>query len=208
MQVGRTAGTVNATGVEFDVDEVHVLTLRDGKVVRFAATIDTPAMLDALGQSGGVAHGDGPRFRHLDELSWQECRKQQHGDHTASVWEKWLEFSPRYLSLYARWDPGMIVQPHGHNSDHLVFVHRRRHARAATCTARPGTHIALDHGDTFGPFVAGPDGVVLFEVMMGDPTLVPGRRSRLRGSSSRTRNVQQLPNPPIDLPEFVEDARN
>ena len=44
--------------------------------------------------------GDGPRFRHLDELTWQECRKQQHGDHTASVWEKWLEFSPRYLSLY------------------------------------------------------------------------------------------------------------
>src|SRR4029077_19917706 len=50
VQVGRTAGTVNATGAEFDVDEVHVLTLRDGKVVRFAATIDTPAMLDALGQ--------------------------------------------------------------------------------------------------------------------------------------------------------------
>ena len=50
VQVGRTAGTVNATGAEFDVDEVHVLTLRDGKVVRFAATIDTPAMLEALGQ--------------------------------------------------------------------------------------------------------------------------------------------------------------
>ena len=50
VQVGRTAGTVNATGAEFDVDEVHVLTLRDGKVVRFAATIDTPAMLDALRQ--------------------------------------------------------------------------------------------------------------------------------------------------------------
>ncbi len=50
VQVGRTAGTVNATGVEFDVDEVHVLTLRKSRVVRFAATIDTPAMLAALGQ--------------------------------------------------------------------------------------------------------------------------------------------------------------
>jgi ketosteroid isomerase-like protein len=50
VQVGRTAGTVNATGTAFDVDEVHVLTLRDGKVIRFQATIDTPAMLDALGQ--------------------------------------------------------------------------------------------------------------------------------------------------------------
>ena len=36
-----------------------------------------------------------------------------------------------------------------------------------------GTHIALDQGDTFGPFVAGPDGVVLFEVMMGDPRSFP-----------------------------------
>jgi ketosteroid isomerase-like protein len=50
VQVGRTAGTVNGSGVEFDVDEVHVLTLRNGKIVRFAATIDTPAMLDALGK--------------------------------------------------------------------------------------------------------------------------------------------------------------
>ena len=36
-----------------------------------------------------------------------------------------------------------------------------------------GTHIALDQGDTFGPFVAGPDGVELFEVMMGDPRSFP-----------------------------------
>ncbi len=32
--------------------------------------------------------------RHLDDLPWQEVRRQQHGDHTASVREKWLDFSP------------------------------------------------------------------------------------------------------------------
>jgi ketosteroid isomerase-like protein len=48
VQVGRTAGTVNATGAPFDVDEVHVFTVRDGQVVRFEARIDTPAMLQAL----------------------------------------------------------------------------------------------------------------------------------------------------------------
>ncbi len=148
----------------------------------------------------------GPRFTHLDDDTWQECRRQQHGDHTASVWERWLEFSPRYLSLYARWDPGMIVQPHGHNSNHVLFVL----AGDMTCGAvhcPKGTHIALDQGDTFGPFVAGPDGVELFEVMMGDPRSFA---ADLEGYEQflADRNVQQLPNPPIELPEHLVDTRN
>jgi ketosteroid isomerase-like protein len=48
VEVGRTRGTVNATGVEFDVAEVHIWELRDGKAVSFHAYIDTPAMLAAL----------------------------------------------------------------------------------------------------------------------------------------------------------------
>lgn len=48
VQVGRTAGTVKATDSAFDIHEVHILTIRDNKVVRFEAHIDTPAMLAAL----------------------------------------------------------------------------------------------------------------------------------------------------------------
>jgi uncharacterized protein len=48
VQTGRTRGTVRANGASFDVAEVHVWELRDGKVVGFQAYIDTPAMLDAL----------------------------------------------------------------------------------------------------------------------------------------------------------------
>ena len=148
--------------------------------------------------------GDGPRFRHLDDLTWQECRKQQHGDHTASVWEKWLEFSPRYLSLYARWDPGMIVRPHGHNSDHLVFViEGDMWCGEVHCPA--GTHIALDQGDTFGPFVAGPDGVVLFEVMMGDPTSFPADEA---GYAAVPRGTERAAAPePADRPARVRRGR-
>ena len=51
---------------------------------------------------------DSPRIVHLDDLQYQEVRRQRHGDHDASVREKWLDFSPAYLSLYAKWDPGMI----------------------------------------------------------------------------------------------------
>ena len=99
----------------------------------------------------------GPRIRHLDDFPWQEVRRQQHGERIVSVREKWLDFSPRFLSLYARWDPGMIVQAHGHNSDHVVFV-LEGEIRCGDVRCPAGTHIALDQGDTFGPFVAGPEG--------------------------------------------------
>ena len=89
------------------------------------------------------------------------CRggsRQQHGPdpaRTASVHERWLDTEGRFLSLHARWDPGMMVQPHGHNSDHVVLVLEG----SMTCGGVEcglGTHIALDQGDDFGPFVAGP----------------------------------------------------
>jgi ketosteroid isomerase-like protein len=51
VQVGHTRGTVNATGVEFDITEVHRWTIRDGKAVRAHMSIDTPAMLAVLGQA-------------------------------------------------------------------------------------------------------------------------------------------------------------
>jgi hypothetical protein len=147
-----------------------------------------------------------PRFAHLDDCSWHEVRRQQHGDRTASVYEKWLDFSERYLSLYARWDPGMIVQPHGHNSDHVVFVlEGEMTCGDVTCPA--GTHIALDQGDTFGPFIAGPDGVVLFEVMMGDPRSFPADQEAY-AELLATQGVTLLPNPPIELPHGLEDQRN
>jgi uncharacterized protein len=53
VQAGRTRGTVRATGASFDVPEVHVWELRDGKVVRYHSYIDTPAMLEALSREGG-----------------------------------------------------------------------------------------------------------------------------------------------------------
>jgi uncharacterized protein len=48
VQTGRTRGKVLANGARFDVPEVHVWELRDGKVVRFQVYIDTPAMVAAL----------------------------------------------------------------------------------------------------------------------------------------------------------------
>jgi ketosteroid isomerase-like protein len=49
IQVGRTAGTTVTTGTAFDIDEVHRWTIRDGRAVAAHFSIDTPAMLAALG---------------------------------------------------------------------------------------------------------------------------------------------------------------
>ena len=148
---------------------------------------------------------DGPRFRHLDDLEWEEVRRIQLPGRTVSVREKWLDFSPRFLSLYADWDPGMMIHAHGHNSDHVVFVIDG----SMTCgdvECGPGTHIALDQGATFGPFVAGPDGVRLFEVMMGDPRSFPADEDGWERLLAE-KQASQLPNPPINLPDWLEDRR-
>jgi hypothetical protein len=100
----------------------------------------------------------------------------------------------------------MIVHAHGHRSDHVVFVlEGEMTCGDVRCT--PGTHIALDEGDTFGPFVAGPDGVVLFEVMMGDPRSFPADPDGYERLLAE-RGVRQLANPPIDLPAWLQDTRS
>src|SRR4051795_2618140 len=146
-----------------------------------------------------------PRFTHLDDVGWQEVRRQQHGDRTASVREKWLDFSDRFLSLYAQWDPGMIVQPHGHNSDHVVFV-LEGDMTGGDVHCPAGTHIALNQGDTFGPFVAGPEGVTLFEVMMGARRAFPGDEDGWH-VLLESRGARQAPIPEIALPAWLEDTR-
>lgn len=147
-----------------------------------------------------------PRFAHTDDQRWHEVRRQRHGERIVSVRERWLDFTPRFLSIHAQWDPGMIVQPHGHNSNHVIFVL----GGEMTCgdvVCRKGMHIALDQGDTFGPFVAGPAGVELFEVMMGDPRSFPADEEG-HARFLAERGVEQLPNPPIELPHGLEDTRN
>ena len=48
VQYGHTIGTVNATGAPFDVAEMHLWTVEDGKVVATHFAIDTDSMLAAL----------------------------------------------------------------------------------------------------------------------------------------------------------------
>jgi uncharacterized protein len=51
IQYGRSRGTVRASGATFDSPEVHVWTLRAGKVAAAEFYVDTAAMLLALGEA-------------------------------------------------------------------------------------------------------------------------------------------------------------
>lgn len=151
-----------------------------------------------------------PTFRHLDdtEVPWQPVRRQRNADGSESaVWEKWLAFSPepQYLSLYARWDPGMIVRRHGHFSPHVIFVIEgdlwcgERHCPA-------GTHIELPYGAAFGPLRAGSAGVTLFEVMMGDPRSW-GDRPEAFEQALADHQVEPLPDVELEFPPWLQDLR-
>jgi hypothetical protein len=152
-----------------------------------------------------------PVYRHLDDddVPWQQVKSQRNADGTtSSVWEKWLAFSadPPYLSLYAKYDAGMIVRRHGHNSPHVLFVLEgdvtigERHCPV-------GTHVELPHGAAFGPIRAGASGAVLFEVMLGDP------RSWGDDPEAFTRLLERhgataLPDSPLMFPAWLEDQRS
>jgi hypothetical protein len=151
-----------------------------------------------------------PTFRHLDDpdVTWQQVRRQRNADGSeASVWEKWLAFSPdpQYLSLYARYDPGMIVRRHGHFSPHLVFVIEGG-AWFGDRWCPAGTHIELPLGAAFGPVRAGDDGAVMFEVMMGDPRSWGDEPERFDATLAE-HGATRLPDVELDYPDWLTDLR-
>ena len=79
-----------------------------------------------------------------------------------------MEYSPRCLTLIGKWDPGMIVRKHGHLSQQIIYV-TDGSMTVGGVECRKGMHIVLEEGAAAGPMIAGPDGVEVFEIMMGDP---------------------------------------
>jgi chorismate mutase len=142
------------------------------------------------------------------EVPWQAVKAQRNADGSvAEVRERWFAFSadPPYLSLLARYDPGMVVRRHGHFSPHVVYVIEG----GATFGDRwcgAGTHLELPFGAAFGPVTAGPDGAVFFEVMLGDPRSWgddPAAFDRALAEAGAT----PLPDPPLEFPAWLADLR-
>jgi len=150
---------------------------------------------------------DEPRLRiiRLEDVPWQEVKAQQHGDRRVSVWEKYLEWTPERMVLYGRYDPGMLLERHGHRSDHLVHVLEGSIDVWSDLGGKepcgPGTTLILPVGAAMGPIEAGPEGALLFEVMLGDPRSVPADPESFAALLAE-RGVTPLPNPTIDAPAW------
>jgi hypothetical protein len=112
----------------------------------------------------------GPRIVDLEEVPEQEVVRIEFADgRVASVFERFLETSPRMFSFYNRWSPGMMSLRHGHQGDHIVYV-LEGEVLVGDRVCRKGSHIFLMHGDRFGPWIAGPEGCELLGIIAGNPT--------------------------------------
>ncbi|MBA2283817.1 MAG: hypothetical protein H0W25_21630 [Acidimicrobiia bacterium] len=140
------------------------------------------------------------RIVHLDDVPWQEVKAQQHGDRRVSVWEKYVDWTPEKLVLYGRYDAGMLLERHGHRSDHVVHVIGGS-ITVGDEVCGPGATLVLDEGAAMGPIEAGPDGALLFEIMLGDPRAVPADREGFDRLLAE-RAITPMPNPPIDAPAW------
>ena len=141
--------------------------------------------------SGVKVPGLEPVFRHLDDPDvpvaagalGPSCRR--HGG--LRVGEVARLLGGPALPLAVR-----QVGPRGHPAPARAPQPPRAHgARGRDPLRRPpcpaGTHIELPLGAAFGPFVAGDDGALLFEVMMGDPRGWGDDPGVLRGGAGAAR---------------------
>jgi len=141
-------------------------------------------------------------FVHVDDVEFTQVVRQLHGDREAGVHIKFLEWTPDRFVAYTRYDPGLVLERHGHSSDHLVFVLDGELTIATgagdrLCTA--GMLVVLEHGAAFGPLTAGPNGVTFLETYTGDVTPVPVDKEGYQRLLDE-RGVVRLPNPEFERP--------
>lgn len=139
-------------------------------------------------------------YVHDEDRDYVDVKSQKQGERKVSVWLKMLDLEPERAFFHTRYDPGLVLQRHGHRSDHYVFV------IAGTVffdgeRCRAGSLIKLPLGATFGPIVVGDEGAETIEVYFGDCRPVPARSAEW-DSIKRERGIVELPNPVLDVPEW------
>ena len=129
-----------------------------------------------------------------DDVPAQRVRLQRHGsDDVRAIACRFVHASPTMRVTLSRYDPGVVIERHGHSSDHAIMV-LGGHLTVGEVECPARTIIVLEQGAVFGPLVAGPDGTELIEFYGGDATPVPADPdgfARLLAD----RGITPLPNP-------------
>jgi hypothetical protein len=146
----------------------------------------------------------GPSIKHLDEVPAEEMHRFELADgRTVSIWEKWIELTPRYSAFWNRWDPGAMSPLHGHTGDHVNLI-LAGEIRSGEMVCGAGTHITLEWGDVFGPWEAGPEGCELYGFIAGEGTPFTGDPEAFERFLA-TRSARMLPIPmPTRLPPWAQ----
>jgi len=138
-------------------------------------------------------------FINGDDVPWTEVIAQMHGERRVSVHEKFLEWNEKRMVVLGRYDPNVVIERHGHASDHLVYVlEGMLLVGDRPCPA--GTLIVLELGASFGPLIAGEKGALLFETWAGDPRPVPADKAGYEALLGQ-RKIVRIPNPRVKWPE-------
>ena len=154
--------------------------------------------MDSKRTESGEASSPRVAFVHTDDVPWTEVIAQMHGDTRVSVHEKFLEWNARRMVVLGRYDPHVVIERHGHASDHLVYV-LEGDLMIGDRHCPKGTLIVLEVGAKFGPLIAGEQGALLFESWAGDPRPVPDDKEKYY-ALLKEKGIVRLPNPPITKP--------
>ena len=137
-------------------------------------------------------------FVHIDDVKPQEVVAQMHGDRRAGVHIRFLEWSPAHVVARTRYDPGLVLERHGHRSDAFVYILEGL-VTIGDRPCPPGTLVVLEKGASFGPLIAGPDGCVFLEWYGEDVAPVSVDKDEYRRVLAE-RGIVRLPNPEWEPP--------
>jgi hypothetical protein len=137
-------------------------------------------------------------FRHVDDVPSQEVKAQRHGERRAGVHCKIVEWSDACVFISTHYDPGVTLEVHGHNSNHVVYILAGSVSISGVeCT--PGMMVLLEQGATFGPIIAGPEGTDLLEFYTGDPRPWSADQDGYAALLA-ARGIEPLPDPAFEGP--------
>jgi len=135
-------------------------------------------------------------FRRTEDAVGQAVRAQSHDGRRVEVRCHFLEWSANRSFIFTEYDPGLVLEVHGHRSDHIIYI-LKGSLGVGEVDCPPGTMILLERGAIFGPLVAGPEGTELLEFYTGDSRPVsidPAGYEALLAE----RGITLLPHPPFD----------